>query len=407
MNKAVVVAACRTPIGKIPGPFTKYDEVSLLSVCYKEVVKRAGINPEIIDNSYAGCAFQTEKVNIGRKAISKAGLPGTIPGTTINRSCISSMEALVQAVHDIMVGSSDTVLAGGVEVVSNSPYLINFYRKMAKLPKENDALKPKGDFTVEQMKNYQNVPDYDTEVQEIDENEVQLISESYAKKFNVSRDELDEYAYDSMTKACNAAKNGYFMDEIVPVEAELKGEKYFVSEDQLLHPELTLAELKAQKTFYVKDGIMTAINAPSLADCACAMLLMSEAKAKELGVTPLAEICADSKVGMEKEQLGQAIGCAVKDLLSKTKLQKEEIDLWEINETFGPQMIEMKRDMKIPSEIFNVNGGCIALGHPVGASGLRICITLIYEMIRRDAKKGVVAGCAGAGMGQSILFCRE
>lgn len=407
MKKVVVVAACRTPIAKIPGPFTEYDEVTLLAKCFNEVVKRAGIDPTIIDNSYTGCTFQTEKINIGRRAIIKAGLPGTIPGTTITRSCISSMEAMVQAYHDITGGNSDVVLAGGVEISSNAPFLMNFLRKVARIPAVCESVRKNGDFSAEQIQFYQDVPDYDTVVPEIEENETQLIAESFAKKFNISRQEVDLFAYSSVKKACEAEKKGYFKKEIVPISINRNGEESFVTQDQFINSERTLEDFEKQESFYVKNGVMTQFSSAPLGDGACAMLLMSESKAKELGINPLAVLRADAVVGMDSSRKGQSISCSVEKLLNRERLKPEDVDLWEINETFAPQMVHFQKYFHIPKEKFNVNGGSIALGLPVGASGLRICITLIYEMIERQAKNGIAAGCAGSGMAQCIWFSRE
>ncbi len=407
MERVLVVAACRTPIAKIPGPFTKYDEVSLLAKCFQEVVKRAGIDPRLIDNSYTGCTFQTEKINIGRRAVIKAGLPGTIPGTTITRSCISSMEAMVQAYHDILAGNSDTVLAGGVEISSNAPFLMDFFRKVARIPAMCEPVKENGGFSAQQVQHYQDVPDYDTVIPEIEENETQLIAESFAKKFNVSRQEVDEFAYNSVKKAYEAEKKGCFKKEIVPISVIRDGKESFVTQDQFINPKLTLEDFRKQESFYVKNGVMTKLSSAPLGDGACAMLLMSESKAKELGVKPLAVLCADAVVGMDSNRKGQSISSSIEKLLYRKRLKPEDIDLWEINETFAPQMVHLKKYFRVPEEKFNVNGGSIALGLPVGASGLRICITLIYEMIERQAENGIAAGCAGSGMGQCIWFSRK
>ena len=381
MSKKVVLAgACRTAIGKMGGALSTTPAADLGAIVIKEALKRTNIAPEAVDHVYMGCVIQAGLgQNVARQASIKAGLPVEVPAVTVNVVCGSGLNCVNMAAQMIIAGDADIVVAGGTENMSMAPYALKNARygyRMGNAPMidtmVNDAL-------------WDAFNDY----------HMGITAENVAEQWGITREELDEFAANSQQKAVAAMEAGKFKDEIVPVEVKKKKETVIVDTDEGPRPGTTAESIAKLRPAFKKDGIVTAANASGINDGAAAVIVMSEEKAKELGVTPMATWVAGALGGVDPSIMGVGPVAATKKVMAKTGLTVEDMDLIEANEAFAAQSIAVGRDLNFDLSKLNVNGGAIALGHPVGASGCRILVTLLHEMQRRDAKKGLATLCIG------------
>lgn len=386
MRKVVVAASCRTPIGRVPGSMSSMNETQMLSSCFSEIANRNLFDVNKIDSAYVGCAFPSVRTNLCRVSLLDAGLPGAIPGTTIVKTCTSSMEAIAQGAYKIMAGDAEAVLIGGVESMSNSPYVLSYLKKIIKSTYRGQ------------------LPHYNSAIENIEEDDMQLIAEMIARNNKITRKDLDENAKRSHKRALFAKKNGFFSSEIQELSLIRDNENKLFKDDECIQDEIDSLAMTQEDPFYIQDGILTKLNSAPIADAAAAMVLMSDDMAKKEGIKPLAEIYRMAEIGVPREKTGYGTVEAINSLLAKNKFSSQDIDLWECIEVPATQAILVQRRLDLDPDKLNVNGGCIALGHPVGCTGLRISITLIFEMRRRQVELGIAAGSAGGGIGQAIMF---
>lgn len=388
MRKVYVVAACRTPIGKMGGALSSLSAVDLGAIVIKEVVSRSCLKNESIDHVYMGCVIQAGLgQNVSRQAALKAGLPVTTTAETINVVCGSGLDAVNSAARMIQTGDADVVIAGGMESMSNAPYALKqarFGYRMGNAPivdtMVNDAL-------------WDATNDY----------HMGITAENICEKWGIGREELDEFAAESQQKACAAIVSGVFSAEIVPVAIKSKKGDIVVNEDESPRPETTVESLAKLKPVFKASGIVTAGNSSGINDGAAALVLVSEDKLEELHLTPMAEWVGGALGGVDPSIMGIGPVESTRKLLKRLNIAIQDIDLIEANEAFAAQSIAVARELAFPKEKLNVNGGAIALGHPVGASGCRILVTLLYEMRRRSAQMGLATLCIGGGMGCSTV----
>jgi acetyl-CoA C-acetyltransferase len=391
MNEVVIVAASRTPVGKFGGTLAKIAASELGAHVIKSLMQKTGIDPKLINEVILGQVL-TAGVgqNAARQAVIKSGLPDSVPGITINKVCGSGLKATHLAAQAIRCGDADIIIAGGQENMSASPHVLNNSRDGFRMgdAKLVDTMIVDGLWDV------------------YNQYHMGITAENVAKKFNISRTEQDEFALASQNKAEAAQKAGKFKDEILPVEiASKKGSSFFDSDEYIKHGS-TLDGLSALRPAFSKDGSVTAGNASGLNDGAAAVMMMSAQKASELGLKPLATIRAYSSAGIDPSIMGMGPVSASQLCLKKAGWTHNDLDLMEINEAFAAQAIAVNKEMGWDTSKINVNGGAIAIGHPIGASGCRILVTLLHEMIRRDAKRGLASLCIGGGMGVALAIER-
>ena len=393
MSKKVVIAsACRTAIGSMGGQLSTVPAAEMGAVVIREALKRAGVAPEQVDHVYMGCVIQAGLgQNVARQMSIKAGLPIEVPAVTLNVVCGSGLNCVNAAAQMILAGDADIVVAGGAENMSAAPYALMNARygyRMNNAPMidtmVNDAL-------WDAFNNYH----------------MGITAENICDQWEITREELDEFAAISQQKACAARESGRFADEIVPIEVKSKKATVIVDTDEGPRPGTTVETLAKLRPAFKKDGRVTAGNASSINDGAAAVVVMSEEKAKELGITPMATWVGGALGGVDPSIMGIGPVASTKKVLAKTGLTMDDIDLIEANEAFAAQSIAVGRDLGFNKDILNVNGGAIALGHPVGASGCRILVTLLHEMQKRDAKRGLATLCIGGGMGCSTIVERD
>ncbi len=389
MNEAVIVAAARTPIGKAHrGSLVKFRPDDMAAIVIKEVINRAGgaVKPEDIDDVVIGNAFPEAEqgLNMARVAVLRAGLPDSVPAVTVNRFCSSGIQSIADAAFKVMSGQYDIVIAGGSESMTMVPMTGN---KLAPNP-----------FLAENMPQaYINMG---------------LTAENVAEKYNISREEQDMCAYESNMKAAAAIKNGKFKDEIVPLEVENtvfeNGKKVVKKKifdtDEGPRPNTTVEGLGKLKPVFRAGGSVTAGNSSQMSDGAAAVLIMSKQKAQELGLKPLARFVAYSVAGCPPELMGIGPSVAIPKVLKAANMKVEDIDLFEINEAFASQFLYCGKVLGLDMKKVNVNGGAIALGHPLGCTGAKLTVQLIYEMRRQGLKYGIVSMCIGGGMGAAGIF---
>lgn len=393
MSKKVVLAgACRTAIGKMGGALSNTPAPELGAIVIKEALNRAGVAPEAVDQVLMGCVIQAGLgQNVARQASLKAGLPVEVPAVTLNVVCGSGLNCINSAAAMVMAGEADIVVAGGMENMSMAPYALKNARygyRMGNAPMidtmVNDAL-------------WDAFNDY----------HMGITAENVAEKYGLTREELDEFSAISQQKAEKALADGKFKDEIVPVPVKVKKETVMFDTDEGPRPGTTKEGLARLKPAFKKDGIVTAGNASGINDGAAAIVVMSEEKAKELGVTPMATWVAGALGGVDPSIMGVGPVASTKKVLAKTGMSMDDFDLIEANEAFAAQSVAVGKDLGIDTSKLNVNGGAIALGHPVGASGCRILVTLLHEMQKRDSKSGLATLCIGGGMGCSTIVKRD
>lgn len=391
-KKIVLAGACRTAIGTMGGALSTTSPQDMGAIVIKDALRRTGIKPEQVDFVYMGCVIQAGLgQNVARQASLKAGLPVETPAVTINVVCGSGLNSVNMAAQMIRCGDADIVIAGGTENMSLAPYLLKNARYGYRL--NNGQI-------VDSMVN-------DALWDAFNDYHMGVTAENVAEKWSLTRAALDEFAAASQQKACAAQESGRFQDEIVPVEIKKKKETVVFDTDEGPRPGTTAEGIARLRPAFKPDGIVTAANASSINDGAAAVVVMSEEKAKELGVKPMAVWVAGALAGVAPEIMGVGPVAATRKVMEKTGLDIEAFDLIEANEAFAAQSLAVARDLRFDMSKVNVNGGAIALGHPVGASGCRILVTLLHEMEKRDAKKGLATLCIGGGMGCATVVERE
>ena len=391
MSEVVIVAAARTAVGKFGGTVAKISAAELGAHVIKGLVAKTGIDPALISEVLMGQVL-TAGVgqNAARQAVIKAGLPDMVPAMTINKVCGSGLKATHLAAQAILCGDADIVIAGGQENMSAAPHVLNNSRDGFRMgdAKLVDTMIVDGLWDV------------------YNQYHMGITAENVAKKFNVSRAEQDEFAMASQNKAEAAQKAGKFKDEILPLEIASKKGSIVFDSDEYIKAGTTLESLAALRPAFNKEGTVTAGNASGLNDGAAAVMMMSAQKAQQLGLKPLAKIKAYASAGLDPTIMGMGPVPASQRCLQKAGWTHKDLDLMEINEAFAAQAIAVNKEMGWDTGKINVNGGAIAIGHPIGASGCRVLVTLIHEMIRRDAKRGLASLCIGGGMGVALAIER-
>lgn len=393
-KKVVLAGACRTAIGKMGGALGSTPAPVLGSIVIKEALKRAGVPADQVDHVYMGCVIQAGLgQNVARQASIKAGIPVETPAVTINVVCGSGLNCVNMAAQMIQTGDADIVVAGGTENMSMAPYAMMNGRYGYRM---NNAT------LVDTMVN-------DALWDAFNQYHMMITAENIAEQWKLTREELDEFAVKSQQKCEKAMNEGRFNDEIVPVPVKVKKEVVDFVKDEGPRPGTTMEALSKLKCCSGKKegGVVTAGNASGINDGAAAVVVMSEEKAKELGVTPMATFVGGALGGVDPSIMGIGPVAATKKVMAKTGLTVDDMDLIEANEAFAAQSVAVARELGFNPDILNVNGGAIALGHPVGASGCRILVTLLHEMVKRDAKKGLATLCIGGGMGCATIVERD
>ena len=394
MTKKVVLAgACRTAIGKMGGALSNTPAADLGSIVIKEALNRAGVKPEQVDEVLMGCVIQAAQgQNVARQASIKAGLPIEVPAVTLNVVCGSGLNCVNQAAAMIMAGQADIVVAGGMENMSMAPYAMTKARFGYRM---NNAT------IVDTMVN-------DALTDAFNHYHMMITAENICDRWNLTREELDEFSANSQQKAEKAMAEHKFVDEIVPVPVKVKKEIVEFKVDEGPRPGTTVETLAKLRCCSGKEGgMVTAGNASGINDGAAAIVVMSEEKAKELGVTPMATWVQGALAGVEPEIMGIGPVAATRKVMERTGLTVNDMDLIEANEAFAAQSVAVAKELGFDMSKVNVNGGAVALGHPVGASGCRILVTLLHEMQKRDAKKGLATLCIGGGMGCATIVERD
>ncbi len=392
MREVVIVSAARTPIGTFGGSLAGVSAVDLGVTAAKEAIKRAGIDPALIDDVIIGNILSAGLgQNVARQIAIYSGIPETVTAMTINKLCGSGLRAVSMAAQFIMLGDAEVILAGGTESMSNAPYL---------LPKARFGYRMGDGKVVDSM-----IHDGLTET--FNNYHMGVTAEKIAKHWNISRAEQDEFALRSQLKVEAAQKSGRFAAEIAPVVIpQRKGDPVIVDTDEYPRHGTTLEKLAKLPPAFDKEGTVTAGNASGINDGAAMLIVMSKQKALELGLTPLVTIKSYASAALDPKIMGYGPVPATRKALERMGYHADQLDLVEANEAFASQSIAVVRDLGLDPDKVNVNGGAIALGHPIGASGARILTTLIYEMVRRDVKTGLATLCIGGGMGTSLIVER-
>jgi acetyl-CoA C-acetyltransferase len=383
IKEAVIISAVRTPVGKILGALKNFKATDLGAIVVREAVKRAGVKPEDVDEVIMGCVIQAGLgQNPARQAALRGGLSNTVSAVTVNKVCGSGLKAVMMAAQGVQLGDTEIVVAGGMESMSNAPYLIPKAREGYRLGHGTmlDAVIQDGLWCA------------------FDDQHMGCTGEVVSERFHVSRAEQDEYALNSHRKAVAAIKAGRFKDEIVPVEIpQKKGASTMFDTDEPVREDTSIESLGKLKPAFKKEGTVTAGNAPGVNDGASALVVTSSERAKSLGIEPLARIVGQATSGVEPQLVMMAPVDAIKKLVSKIGWSLNEVDLIELNEAFAVQAVAITRELDLDPDKINVNGGAVALGHAIGQSGSRILTTMLYEMKRRGAHRGIAALCLGGG----------
>ncbi|HYF79583.1 MAG TPA: acetyl-CoA C-acetyltransferase [Symbiobacteriaceae bacterium] len=392
MKEIVIASAVRTAIGSFGGSLAGFQGWELGGIVMRAALERAGVKPEQVDEVYMGCVLQAgQGQGPARQAALKANIPDTVPATTVNIICGSGLKAVTMAAQAILAGDADIVLAGGFESMSNAPYL---------LPKARTGYRMGNGEVIDMMV-------HDGLTCSVNRYHMGITAENVAEMYGLTREQQDEFSAASQTKAVAAVESGRFADEIVPVAIpQKKGDPVLFAKDEYPRAGTTAEKLGALKPAFKKDGTVTAGNASGINDGAAALVIMSAEKAAELGVTPLARLSGWATAGVAPHIMGIGPVPATKKALAKAGATLDQIDLIEANEAFAAQALAVAKELAFDPAKVNVNGGAIALGHPIGASGARILVSLIYEMMKRDAKKGLATLCVGGGMGVAAVVER-
>ena len=391
MKEVWMISGVRTAIGSFGGSLKDMSAWDLGTIAVKEAIKRAGVEPDVFDDVLIGnCMMRSDEINVARCIGLSSGIPVETPAATIQRQCSSSMQAFVFGAQQIMLGESDAVLVGGVEAMSRVPYALYNMRWGARMfdMKATDQLT-------------QGLTDPIYNIM------MGITAENLAEKYDISREEQDELAVTSHNRAEAATKSGRFKDEIVPVEVpQRKGDPKIFDTDEHTRLGLTIEQLARLKPAFKKDGTVTAGNSSGINDGASAAVIMSKEKAQELGLKPMARLVAHAVAGVDPRLMGYGPVPAVNKVLKRAKMELSDLQLLEVNEAFAAQYIACEKGLGLDRDITNVNGSGIALGHPVGATGLRVIISLLYEMEKRDMTVGCSSLCVGGGMGKAVVMER-
>ena len=385
LEDVVVISGVRTPVGKFQGSLSDFSATQLGAMVVREAVKRANLDPKQVNECIMGNVVSAGLgQNPARQAALFGGLPPEVGAMTINKVCGSGLKAVALAAQAIQTGNSEIVVAGGMESMTNAPYLLPQARKGYRLGNAQiiDSMVHDGLWDVYNDYHMGNT------------------GENVAEKYHVTREEQDEYALNSHRKAVAAIKECRFKSQVLPVEipAKKKGAPPVIfDKDESPREDTTIEALRALKPAFKKDGTVTAGNAPGVNDGAAAVVVTSARRAKELGAKPMVRIVAQTTSGVDPKWVMMAPVDAIRQIWKKTGWKNEEVDLYELNEAFSVQAVAILRELNLDPNKVNVNGGAVAIGHPIGASGARVLVTLIYEMIRRDVHKGIAALCLGGG----------
>lgn len=389
MGNVVIVAGCRTPIGTMGGQFRSITALDLSVPVMQALLERAGIDPACIADVIWGCNYQRTYLenNLARVAALKAGLPSSVPGITVHRNCTSSMSSVQMGYYQILAGEAECVLAGGADSMSTAPHMVfnaRYGQKFGHMELRDSMWDSLTNLGVGPA--------------------MGITAEIVAERYGVSRREMDEYALLSQQRAAAAMDAGRFAEEIVPVAVRTRKGETVCTMDEHPRRDTTLDSLSGLKPAFREGGCVTAGNSSGMNDAAAGVILMSEACAQAQGIVPLAIIRSVAVTGVEPEVMGIAPISAIRTALEKAELRPEDVGLYEINEAFAAQCLACQRELGIPLEKLNVNGGGISLGHPVGATGVRLIVTLLYELRRRKVRWGAAALCAGGGMGTAVVI---
>lgn len=391
-REVVIVSAVRTPVGSFGGTLSNIPANELGAIVIKEALVRAGIEPNQVDEVYLGNILQAgQGQNPARQSAIKAGIPQEVPAYTVNMLCGSGLKTVSIAASLIAAGDADVIVAGGIESMSTAPYLLEKARTGYRMGDGKIVDSMIKDALTCAFNNYH----------------MGVTAENIAERYGITREEQDAFAALSQQKAVAAIDRGAFKDEIVPVQIpQRKGDPIVFDTDEYPKRGTTAEKLGGLKPAFKKDGTVTAGNASGINDGAAAIVVMAAEKAAQLGLKPLATILSHASAGVDPAVMGLGPIPASRKAMEKAGLTMADLDLIEANEAFAAQAIAVGKDLEIPADKLNVNGGAIAIGHPVGASGARILVSLLYEMARRDAKHGLATLCVGGGMGQALIVGR-
>ncbi|MFX3624082.1 MAG: acetyl-CoA C-acetyltransferase [Ectobacillus sp.] len=390
MRNVVITSAVRSPIGTFGGVFQNLKPTDLMVPVLQEAVKRGGIAPDEVNEVILGhCIQRTDEPNTARTSALLAGFPDTVTGYTIQRQCASGMQALMSAAMQIQLGVSDVVVAGGVEAMSSSPYVLKQHR-------------------FGQRMQHGEIRDTVWEVLEDPIHHIMMgeTAENLVDQYEITREEQDEVALLSHQRAVHAIEAGYFESQIIPITVKERKKEIIVSKDEHPRADLTYEKLASLKPVFRKNGSVTAGNASGLNDGSAALVLMSEEKAKEKGIQPLVRIVGYSVAGVDPKMMGIGPVPAVQNGLQNVNWSLEEADLIEINEAFAAQYLAVEKQLGLQRDKVNVNGSGISLGHPIGCTGARITVSLVHELQRRGLQKGIASLCVGGGMGTALFIER-
>ncbi len=392
MREVVIVSAARTPIGSFGGSLKGVPTRKLGAIAIKGAVERAGIKPEMVDEVIMGAVLQGALgQNVARQMTLDAGLPIETPAMTINKVCGSGLRAVELAAQIIKAGDADVIVAGGAENMSATAYAMPTARWGARMNNTQMVDMMVNDGLWDAFNGYH----------------MGITAENVAEQWGITREELDEFSVISQNRAEAAIKAGKFKDEIVPVEVKRKKDTFIFDTDEGPRKGVTKESISGLRPAFKEGGMVTAGNSSGINDAAAAIIVMSEEKAKELGVKPMATWIGGELAGVEPRIMGIGPVAATRKVMAKTGYKIEDFDLIEANEAFAAQSVAVGHDLGFDMSKLNVNGGAIALGHPVGCSGCRILVTLLHEMEKRDAKKGLATLCVGGGMGAAAIVERE
>ncbi|MEY8364232.1 thiolase family protein [Anaerovoracaceae bacterium 41-7] len=389
MRNVVITAGCRTPIGALGGQFKTLTSLDLSIPVMQNLIERAGIDPVIIEDVIWGCNYQRtyKENNLARVAAVKAGLPVTVPGITIHRNCTSSMSSIQFGYYQIKAGEADCIMAGGADSMSTAPHMVfnaRYGQKYGHMELRDSMWDSLTNLGVGPA--------------------MGITAENVADEYDVTREQMDAYALRSQQRAVAAIDAGKFQDEIIPITIKGKKGDTIINTDEYPRRDASLEKLAKLKPTFKEDGRVTAGNASGMNDAASGVILMAEDKARKLGVPILARIKAVATTGVRPEVMGIGPISASQKALEKAGLAVDDIDLFEINEAFAAQCLACQKTLGIPDEKLNVNGSGISLGHPVGATGSRLVITCMYELMKRKQKYGLATLCAGGGMGTAVII---
>ncbi|MBC6679985.1 thiolase family protein [Zhenpiania hominis] len=389
MKQVVIVAGCRTPIGSLGGQFRTLTSLDLSIPVMQALVERAGIDPAEIEDVIWGCNYQRtyKENNLARVALVKAGLPVSVPGITVHRNCTSSMSSIQMGFYQIKAGEAECIMAGGADSMSTAPHMVfdaRYGKKFGHMELRDSMW--------DSLTNLGIGP------------AMGITAENVAEQFHVTREDMDSYSLLSQKRAASAIDEGKFKEEIVPVTVKSRKETTLYDTDEYPKRNVSMEKLAKLKPSFKEGGMVTAGNSSGMNDAASGVILMEEEKARGLGVPILARILSVATTGVEPEIMGIGPISASRKALRKAGLEIGDMDLFEINEAFAAQCVACQRELGIDPDKLNVNGGGISLGHPVGATGSRIVISLMYEMMRRKNRYGLATLCAGGGMGTAVVI---